>query len=133
MELRQSSSLLKLNGTPLLGHPLAGWQWLFLIEAIPSFVLGIAVAFILAGPVARALNEVTFLGFPLGYYVAAQGALAIYVIEIAVYAKLVNARDLRHRGHQLHHQRDPVEPDGAAQSVADRRSGAASAGRRCSR
>ena len=74
-------------------------DWRYTVKLTAALVvLGIAVAFILAGPVARALNEVTFLGFPLGYYVAAQGALAIYVIEIAVYAKLVNARDLRHRG-----------------------------------
>jgi putative solute:sodium symporter small subunit len=34
-----------------------------------------------------------FLGFPLGYYMAAQGALVIFVIEIAVYAYLMNRKD----------------------------------------
>jgi len=31
---------------------------------------------------ARGLNEVSFLGFPLGFYMAAQGSLAIFVILI---------------------------------------------------
>ncbi|MSP98257.1 MAG: DUF4212 domain-containing protein [Betaproteobacteria bacterium] len=35
---------------------------------------------------ARELNTVTFFGFPLGFYMSAQGSLAIYVIIIGVYA-----------------------------------------------
>ena len=42
----------------------------------------------------RALNAYSFLGFPLGYYMAAQGSLAIFVVEIVIYAKLMNAKDL---------------------------------------
>ena len=38
------------------------------------------------------LNKITVLGFPLGYYTAAQGSLAIFVIEIAVHA-LMNKKD----------------------------------------
>ena len=51
------------------------------------------VAYLLGGYFAGALNEVNFLGFPLGYYVAAQGALIVFVIEIALYAKLMNKKD----------------------------------------
>ena len=40
------------------------------------------------------LNHVSFLGFPLGYYRAAQGSLAIFCIEIAIYAYLMNRKDL---------------------------------------
>ena len=40
------------------------------------------------------LNQYTILGFPLGYYMAAQGALAIFVAEIAVYAYLMNKKDV---------------------------------------
>jgi putative solute:sodium symporter small subunit len=36
------------------------------------------------------------LGFPLGYYMAAQGSLAIFVIEIAVYAYLMNNLDRKY-------------------------------------
>ena len=39
------------------------------------------------------LNNYTILGFPLGYYMAAQGSLAIFVLEIAVYAYLMNKKD----------------------------------------
>jgi len=35
---------------------------------------------------ARELNGITFFGFPLGFYMSAQGSLAIYVIIIGVYA-----------------------------------------------
>jgi len=51
------------------------------------------VAYLLGGLFAGALNNVTFLGFPLGYYVAAQGALIVFVIEIAIYARLMNRKD----------------------------------------
>src|SRR5262245_25687080 len=51
------------------------------------------VTFIISGVMAGWLNNYTILGFPLGYYMAAQGSLAIFVIEIAVYAKLMNKKD----------------------------------------
>ena len=35
---------------------------------------------------ARELNGMTFLGFPLGFYMSAQGSLAIYVAIIGYYA-----------------------------------------------
>ena len=35
---------------------------------------------------ARDLNSITFLGFPLGFYMSAQGSLAIYVAIIGYYA-----------------------------------------------
>lgn len=51
------------------------------------------VTYLISGLWAGWLNQYTILGFPLGYYMAAQGSLAIFVIEIAVYAKLMNAKD----------------------------------------
>ena len=57
-------------------------------------VIWFVVAYLLAGVFAGALNKVSFLGFPLGYYMAAQGSLAIFVIEIALYARLMNKKDL---------------------------------------
>lgn len=58
-------------------------------------LLGIwfVVAYLMGGIFAGALNEVSFLGFPLGYYIAAQGALVVFVIEIAIYARLMNRKD----------------------------------------
>jgi putative solute:sodium symporter small subunit len=51
------------------------------------------VAYLLSGLFAATLNRFTFLGFPFGYYMAAQGSLIIFVIEIAVYARLMNRLD----------------------------------------
>lgn len=44
------------------------------------------VATFVEGWYARELNSITFLGFPLGFYMSAQGSLAIYVVIIGVYA-----------------------------------------------
>jgi putative solute:sodium symporter small subunit len=56
-------------------------------------VIWFVVTYVISGVMAGWLNQFTILGFPLGYYMAAQGSLAIFVIEIAVYAKLMNAKD----------------------------------------
>ena len=45
---------------------------------------------------ARELNTMTFLGFPLGFYMSAQGSLAIYVVIIGVYAWLMRKLDLEY-------------------------------------
>ena len=42
---------------------------------------------------ARELSVVKILGFPLGFYMGAQGALVIYVAIIGYYAKYMNALD----------------------------------------
>jgi putative solute:sodium symporter small subunit len=51
------------------------------------------VTFLISGLWASYLNQWTIIGFPLGYYMAAQGSLAIFVIEIAIYAYLMNKKD----------------------------------------
>jgi len=56
-------------------------------------VIWFVVTFLISGLWAGYLNHITILGFPLGYYMAAQGSLAIFVIEIAVYAYLMNRKD----------------------------------------
>jgi putative solute:sodium symporter small subunit len=45
---------------------------------------------------ARELNSITFLGFPLGFYMSAQGSLAIYVVIIGIYAVLMRKLDLEY-------------------------------------
>ena len=42
---------------------------------------------------ARELNQITFFGFPFGFYMSAQGSLAIYVIIIGVYAMYMKKLD----------------------------------------
>jgi putative solute:sodium symporter small subunit len=45
---------------------------------------------------ARELNSFTFFGFPLGFYMSAQGSLAIYVVIIGVYALYMRKLDLEY-------------------------------------
>ena len=42
---------------------------------------------------ARELNQFTFLGFPLAFYMSEQGSLIINVIMIGVYARYMNRLD----------------------------------------
>ena len=57
-------------------------------------IIWFVVTYLVSGLWAASLNNFSFLGFPLGYYMAAQGSLAIFVIEIAVYAHLMNRKDI---------------------------------------
>jgi len=45
---------------------------------------------------ARELNQFSFLGFPLGFYMSAQGSLAIYVVLIGIYAWYMNKLDVEY-------------------------------------
>jgi putative solute:sodium symporter small subunit len=49
---------------------------------------------------ARELNNYSFMGFPLGFYMSAQGSLAIYVVLIGVYAWYMNKLDLEYDVHE---------------------------------
>lgn len=58
-------------------------------------ILILFVIWLLAGyahpPFAKALNNITILtGFPLGYWLASQGSITIFVILIFVYALVMN-------------------------------------------
>jgi putative solute:sodium symporter small subunit len=68
------------------------WQYNIRLTLV-LLVIWFVTAYIVSGLLAGWLNQFTFLGFPLGYYMAAQGSLAIFVIEIAVYAYLMNKKD----------------------------------------
>jgi putative solute:sodium symporter small subunit len=54
------------------------------------------IATFVVGWYARELNAVTILGFPLGFYMAAQGSLIIYVVLIWVYARYMNRLDVEY-------------------------------------
>ena len=45
---------------------------------------------------ARELNTITFLGFPLAFYMSAQGSLIVYVALIGIYALLMRKLDLEY-------------------------------------
>jgi putative solute:sodium symporter small subunit len=68
------------------------WQYNIRLTTV-LLIIWFVTAYIISGLGAGWLNQFTILGFPLGYYMAAQGSLAIFVIEIAVYAYLMNKKD----------------------------------------
>ena len=45
---------------------------------------------------AAQLNSISFLGFPLGFYMSAQGSVIIYVLIVWIYAKCMNRLDERY-------------------------------------
>ncbi|MBI4293672.1 MAG: DUF4212 domain-containing protein [Betaproteobacteria bacterium] len=53
---------------------------------------------------ARELNAITFFGFPLGFYMSAQGSLAIYVAIIGIYALLMRRLDLEYKVDEGDHE-----------------------------
>ena len=67
------------------------WRKNLVITAILLAVWFIAT--FVEGWYARELNSVTFLGFPLGFYMSAQGSLIIYVAIIGFYAWYMNKLD----------------------------------------
>jgi putative solute:sodium symporter small subunit len=69
------------------------WRYNITVTTI-LLVIWFVVTYIISGLMAGWLNQFSFIGFPLGYYMAAQGSLAIFVIEIAVYAYLMNRKDI---------------------------------------
>jgi len=71
----------------------AYWRYNIRLTTI-LLLIWFVVTYIISGLMAGWLNQFSFIGFPLGYYMAAQGSLAIFVIEIAVYAWLMNRKDL---------------------------------------
>lgn len=74
------------------------WHKNLVITAILMLVWFV-VTFV-EGWYARELNSVTFFGFPLGFYMSAQGSLAIYVIIIFIYARYMNALDVKYGVHE---------------------------------
>ena len=52
------------------------------------------------GYYARDISDITVLGFPLPFYMGAQGALIIYVLIILFYAKYMNGLDKEYGVHE---------------------------------
>lgn len=60
-------------------HKTRNLMWFCLVV---WFVFGFGIHFFV-----RDLDEITFLGFPLGFYMAAQGSLIAFVVQLFVFAK----------------------------------------------
>ena len=70
------------------------WRKNLTITAILLFIWFV-VTFVEAW-FARELNQFTFLGFPFGFYMSAQGSLIIYVLLIGIYAWYMNKLDVEY-------------------------------------
>ena len=70
------------------------WRKNLVITAILMTIWFLAT--FVEGWYARELNSITFLGWPLGFYMSAQGSLAIYVVIIGVYALYMRKLDLEY-------------------------------------
>ena len=45
---------------------------------------------------APSLNQIKFFGWPLGYYMAAQGSLIIFVVQLFLFSRQQNAIDVKY-------------------------------------
>ena len=70
------------------------WHKNLVITAILLFIWFV-VTFVEAW-YARELNAFSFLGFPLGFYMSAQGSLIVYVVLIWIYARYMNKLDIEY-------------------------------------
>lgn len=58
------------------------------------------IATFVVGYFARDLQSITFLGFPISFYMGAQGSLIIYVLIIWYYAKAMGKLDREYGVHE---------------------------------
>lgn len=59
-------------------------------------VVWIAVTYVISW-FAGDLNEIVIFGFPLGFYMGAQGTLLVYLAIVWVYCKAMNRLDAKYR------------------------------------
>ena len=70
------------------------WHKNLVVTAILLFIWFV-VTFV-EGWYARELNAFSFLGFPLGFYMSAQGSLVVYVALIWYYQHYMNKLDIEY-------------------------------------
>lgn len=70
------------------------WHKNLVVTSILLFIWFV-VTFVVAW-YSRELNSITFIGFPLGFYMNAQGSLAIYVFLIWYYQHYMNKLDIEY-------------------------------------
>ena len=70
------------------------WHKNLVVTAILLFIWFV-VTFV-EGWYARELNSINLFGFPLGFYMSAQGSLAIYVAIIWYYQHYMNKLDIEY-------------------------------------
>lgn len=70
------------------------WQKNLRLTAVLLFIWFVAT-FVMAY-FARDLGSITFFGWPLSFYMGAQGSLIIYLLIIGFYARYMNKLDQEH-------------------------------------
>ena len=70
------------------------WHKNLIVTAILLFIWFL-VTFV-EGWFARELNTISILGFPLGFYMSAQGSLIVYVALIGYYQHYMNKLDIEY-------------------------------------
>ena len=60
---------------------------------VPLLVIWAIFGYVLAILLAEPLNDITFIGFPLGFWFAQQGAIIVFVALIFIYAKRMDRVD----------------------------------------
>ena len=70
------------------------WR-LNLLLTFGLLALWFGVTFVI-GYYANEFNAISFLGFPLGFYMFAQGSLVVYLLIIVVYVVVMNRLDRRY-------------------------------------
>lgn len=74
------------------------WKKNLVITTI-LMIIWFVVTFVI-GYYAIQLNEITFMGWPIPFYMGAQGSLAIYVLIIWYYASYMNKLDKQYGVHE---------------------------------
>jgi putative solute:sodium symporter small subunit len=67
---------------------------------VPLLVVWAIFGYLLAILLAEPLNDITFIGFPLGFWFAQQGAIAVFVALIFIYAKRMDRVDEKFDVHE---------------------------------
>ena len=81
---------------------LAHWQStkrLMIIHLVVWFIFSYVVHWF-----AVPLNNISFLGWPLGYYMAAQGALIVFVVQLFLFNRQQHAIDMKYGVAEEQHQ-----------------------------
>jgi putative solute:sodium symporter small subunit len=67
---------------------------------VPLLITWAIFGYVLAILFAEPLNEVTFIGFPLGFWFAQQGAIVVFVALIFIYARQMDSVDEQYDVHE---------------------------------
>jgi putative solute:sodium symporter small subunit len=67
---------------------------------VPLLVIWAIFGYVLAILLAEPLNDIIFIGFPLGFWFAQQGAIVVFVALIFIYAKRMDRVDEKFDVHE---------------------------------